>query len=129
MKRRILRDLPLALLCLAMSDAWTQGAPQAPPPSQPADASKPAKKPLDLHLRNAKDLLSENEWENLLARQPPVSDEEWKPPEEQAEETAEVKGRRPQVPDGIGALFWALRHPTQAWRIFAPATSPPKSER
>ncbi len=26
----------------------------------------------------------------------------------------------PDVPGGFGALWWALRHPTQAWRIFAP---------
>ncbi|HEY3784036.1 MAG TPA: hypothetical protein VGL55_02020 [Steroidobacteraceae bacterium] len=26
----------------------------------------------------------------------------------------------PNVPGGFGALWWAMRHPTQVWRIFAP---------
>lgn len=42
-------------------------------------------------------------------------------------ERVEVEGARvpppqftPKVWSGIGAPFWALLHPTQAWRIFAP---------
>jgi hypothetical protein len=37
----------------------------------------------------------------------------------------EVEGKRraPNVPGGFAGLFWALRHPTQAWRIFTPAPS------
>lgn len=44
--------------------------------------------------------------------------------QEQAEEgtTVQVKGPEdtPNVPGGFGALWWALRHPSQAWRIFTP---------
>jgi len=46
--------------------------------------------------------------------------------EQQAQEsesaTVEVQSDpdTPDVPGGFGALWWALRHPTQAWRIFTP---------
>lgn len=47
------------------------------------------------------------------------------PAEQQdAEEADTVQVRAaptaPDVPGGFGALWWALRHPTQAWRIVAP---------
>ncbi|MBV8853885.1 MAG: hypothetical protein JOY91_10820 [Sinobacteraceae bacterium] len=47
-------------------------------------------------------------------------------PEEQntAEETNTVQvagdSNTPDVPGGFGALWWAIRNPAQAWRIFAP---------
>jgi len=44
--------------------------------------------------------------------------------QEQQTDAATVEVRTdpdsPNVPGGFGALFWALRHPTQAWRIFTP---------
>jgi hypothetical protein len=60
-----------------------------------------------------------------------VSPDELKEPlpsNEQVTETEEsqtvaVKGDQnaPDVPGGFGALWWALNHPSQAWRILAPA--------
>jgi len=43
--------------------------------------------------------------------------------ENQEAETVQVKGEKdtPDVPGGFGALWWALNHPSQAWRIVAPA--------
>jgi hypothetical protein len=43
--------------------------------------------------------------------------------EAQEAETVQVKGEKdaPDVPGGFGALWWALNHPSQAWRILAPA--------
>jgi hypothetical protein len=43
--------------------------------------------------------------------------------ETQESETVSVKGESdaPDVPGGFGALWWALNHPSQAWRILAPA--------
>ncbi len=43
--------------------------------------------------------------------------------ETQESETVAIKGERsaPDVPGGFGALWWALNHPSQAWRLFAPA--------
>jgi hypothetical protein len=39
-------------------------------------------------------------------------------------DTVSVKGDKgvpPDVPGGFGALWWALNHPSQAWRILTPA--------
>ncbi len=43
--------------------------------------------------------------------------------ETQDADTIQIKGEKnaPDVPGGFGALWWALNHPSQAWRIFAPA--------
>jgi len=58
---------------------------------------------------------------------PPEELKEPLPTEDQQEQqtdasTVEVRSDpdTPNVPGGFGALFWALRHPTQAWRIFTP---------
>lgn len=42
------------------------------------------------------------------------------PPEEAPVEVKERPIDTVRVPAGILAPFWALRHPTQAWRIFLP---------
>jgi hypothetical protein len=43
--------------------------------------------------------------------------------EVQEAETVSVKGNPevPDVPGGFGAIWWALNHPSQAWRILTPA--------
>jgi hypothetical protein len=43
--------------------------------------------------------------------------------EVQEENTVAVKSESeaPDVPGGFGAIWWALNHPSQAWRIVAPA--------
>jgi hypothetical protein len=42
--------------------------------------------------------------------------------EVQESETVSVKGESeaPDVPGGFGAIWWALNHPSQAWRILTP---------
>jgi hypothetical protein len=41
------------------------------------------------------------------------------------QEQVQVQGTRPEVyvPGGLMSLPWAVMHPTQAWRIFLPASS------
>jgi hypothetical protein len=96
------------------------------PLAQSSSEQQP-RKPLNLYLGNAKELLSNTQWETLLASQPPPRDEfEYTEPE--PAETVRVKASRPPVPSGIAGLFWALRHPTQAWRAFAPDTSDDEEE-
>jgi hypothetical protein len=80
------------------------------------------RKPLNLYIGNAKELLSNTQWETLLASQPPPRDE-FEYTEPQPAETVRVKASRPPVPSGIAGLFWALRHPSEAWRALAPASS------
>ncbi len=38
-------------------------------------------------------------------------------------ETVQVRGAvpAPYVPGGFAAIYWAVTHPVQSWRIFAPA--------
>jgi len=59
-----------------------------------------------------------------------VSAEELKEPlpsgeqitEAQEDQTVSIKGEGvpPDVPMGFGAIWWALNHPSQAWRVVAP---------
>ena len=62
--------------------------------------------------------MAPDELQMLLAQS-----EEAPPPEPL--DTVEVEGRRPavDVPSGLLAIPWAIRHPTQSWRIFAPIPS------
>ena len=80
-----------------------------------ATATSPPK-PLDLRPPQITRLYTPRQLENLIARMEAKNIEE-----------IEVEGARippptftPRVWPGIAAPFWALFHPTQAWRIFAP---------
>jgi hypothetical protein len=95
----------LALGAAAFADE--EGAPE--PPAAPA-------KPLDLRPPDLAKLYSRKQLEQLIAKM-----------EAEALEEVEVEGARvppptftPRVWPAIAAPFWALLHPTQAWRIFAP---------
>jgi hypothetical protein len=73
-------------------------------------------KPLDLRPPQITQLYTSEQLEALLEKM-----------DREHIEGVEVEGERippptftPQVWPGIAAPFWALLHPTQAWRIFAP---------
>ena len=81
----------------------------------PAATAAPAK-PLDLKAPEITQLYSSEQLADILEKL-----------EQKNIEEVEVEGVRvapptftPQVWPGIAAPFWALFHPTQAWRIFAP---------
>jgi hypothetical protein len=81
-----------------------------------AATAAPPPKPLDLRPPQITRLYTPRQLENLIARMEAKNIEE-----------IEVEGARippptftPRVWPGIAAPFWALFHPTQAWRIFAP---------
>ena len=81
-----------------------------------AATASPPPKPLDLRPPQITRLYTPRQLENLIARMEAKNIEE-----------IEVEGARippptftPRVWPGIAAPFWALFHPTQAWRIFAP---------
>ena len=123
------RILPVALL-LYLSSAWAQET-AAPKPAQapstaaadtkeqPADSSQP----IDFYLGSAKELLPQGQWDTIIASQPEDSAEQGDLPALGHDADVQVEGTKqaPKVPSGIAGLFWALRHPTQAWRVFAPA--------
>ena len=78
-------------------------------------AAAPAK-PLDLKPPRITELYSSEQLEAMLDKM-----------EAQHLEGVEVEGERiptpkftPDIWPGIAAPFWALLHPTQAWRIFGP---------
>jgi hypothetical protein len=90
-------------------------------------------KPLDLKPPKITELYTSEQLEALLDKM-----------DAQHLEGVEVEGERipapkftPEIWPGIGAPFWALLHPTQAWRIFGPIppdqargfnTRPPNTE-
>jgi hypothetical protein len=73
-------------------------------------------KPLDLKAPEITELYTSEQLAAMLAKM-----------DAQHLEGVEVEGERipaprftPEIWPGIGAPFWALLHPTQAWRIFGP---------
>jgi hypothetical protein len=111
---------PWALwICAAMSGARALAA--DPPPtnalaSVPAAAKPlPAARPLDLRVGDIRKYMTPEEFRALLG----TADES---------NTVIVKADAPlapmksqlDVPGGLIAPFWALAHPTQAWRLFLP---------
>jgi hypothetical protein len=67
--------------------------------------------PLDLHAPDIRRVFSQAELQRRLPE-----------PGEEQQETVQVQGEREMAPISVGimALPWAIRHPTQAWRIFMP---------
>ncbi|HEY7641023.1 MAG TPA: hypothetical protein VH814_14955 [Steroidobacteraceae bacterium] len=105
------------LLLLAASLALASGARADDSAAAPAKPPAPAPaKPLDLRPPEITKLYTSRQLAELLDKI-----------EQDNIEEVEVEGERehrpvftPRVWPGIGAPFWALFHPTQAWRIFAP---------
>ncbi len=90
-------------------------APASPATHAPKKAPRPAKHAaMDLHTPPLNRVYSNEDLRNILA--PDDTD-----PQDIAE--VSVKGSRYMAPVPLGqfrAIPWAVVHPTQAWRIFAP---------
>jgi len=86
--------------------------------SAPAQSGPTASRRLDLRPPAIEAVIPQAELQTLLARSETSEAAE-------SVETVEVEGRRPapDVPSGLLSIPWAIRHPTQAWRIFAPIPS------
>jgi len=80
-----------------------------------AKAAQSSGKPLNLNAPDIRSVVSAEELKEPL----PTAEQEAQTEETQ---TVQVKGgpRAPDVPGGFGALWWALNHPSQAWRILTP---------
>jgi hypothetical protein len=83
-----------------------------------ANASKDgssAKQPLNLTAPDVRTVVSADELKEPLASNEQIT-------EVQEDQTVAVKGEGvpADVPLGFGAIWWALNHPSQAWRIVAP---------
>jgi hypothetical protein len=77
-----------------------------------ASAHRPA---LDLKAPDVRQVMPASELQ--AAVNAPDQDEDEPPPQ------VDVSGDKPAptVPGGIASLWWGVTHPTQIWRIFAPA--------
>lgn len=122
------------MLVWATPTAWGQAANPAPAAAAPKPAvaqeathSVATPPRLNLYLGHAEDLLSDTQWQNLLVTQAiedtePTSDSrDWSDSGTREIKVEAVKVR-PQVPDGVGGLIWAIRHPVQAWRVLVPSS-------
>jgi hypothetical protein len=91
------------------------------PPTQPAPAvpnPKPAiQKPLDLRIGDVRKYMMPNEFRAALDE--PDADKNTIVVEAQRE-LLPVTYERPIPMGPLLPLFWALRHPTESWRIFLP---------
>jgi hypothetical protein len=78
--------------------------------------SSGAEKPLNLNAPDIRTVVSPEELQEPLPSNEQITETE-------EADTVAVKGETnaPDVPGGFGALWWALNHPSQAWRIVAPA--------
>src|SRR5262249_21705828 len=75
-----------------------------------------AKKPLNLTAPDVRTVVPAEALKEPLPSNEQIT-------ETQDADTVSVKGesQAPDVPGGFGALWWAINHPSQAWRIVAPA--------
>ncbi len=75
-----------------------------------------AQRPLNLTAPDVRSVVPAEELQEPLPSNDQIT-------ETQEADTVQIKGEKnaPDVPGGFGALWWALNHPSQAWRIFAPA--------
>jgi hypothetical protein len=76
-----------------------------------------AKRPLNLAAPDVRTVVPAEELKEPLPSNDQIT-------EVQEPETVQVKtdqGVPPDVPGGFGALWWAVNHPSQAWRILTPA--------
>jgi cytoskeletal protein RodZ len=78
--------------------------------------STTGKKPLNLTAPDVRTVVPESELKEPLPNTEQIT-------ETQEADTVSVKGDQgvpPDVPVGFGAIWWALNHPSQSWRIFTP---------
>ena len=115
-----------AFACPAFVSAQPKETAQIPTLAATQPAAKPTaaatsgtqRKPLDLRTPDITKLFSQQELQRVLAR---TID-----PDIEEVEVEGARGRSPPPPDtptvwpGLLAPFWAITHPTQAWRILAP---------
>jgi hypothetical protein len=93
----------------AAAKAGTAGATKA--------GSTTGKKPLNLTAPDVRTVVPESELKEPLPNTDQIT-------ETQEADTVSVQGDQgvpPDVPGGFGAIWWAVNHPSQAWRILTPA--------
>jgi hypothetical protein len=107
----------MARPAIAFAVAFFFGTAAADQQKSAAPAAQPAvSKPLDLRAPDIFDIFTPEQITVILAR---TFDRNIEGVEVEGERVIE-RSATPRVWSGLGSPFWALAHPTQAWRIFAP---------
>jgi hypothetical protein len=108
-----------AAVCFKLTGHCVEGSQGPAAKASTASAAKDGSsvpRPLNLTAPDVRTVVSAAELKEPLPSDAQIT-------ETQESETVSVKGESdaPDVPGGFGALWWALNHPSQAWRILAPA--------
>jgi hypothetical protein len=90
---------------------------EEPATAAPAKAAVTPRPPLDLRAPDITQLFSPEELQRLLAK---TIDADIEEVEVEGARTRVLPPATPVAWPGLLAPFWAMAHPTQAWRIFAP---------
>jgi hypothetical protein len=103
------------LIGIVAALVFGSAAAQEPSSSPAAPQAKPTQ-PLDLRAPDIFDIFTPQEITVVLAR---TFDRNIEGVEVEGERVIE-RAATPKIWSGLATPFWALAHPTQAWRIFAP---------
>lgn len=117
--RRCILLSTAALLAAGSAGALADDPPQPPKPPHHATAASAApapKRALDLSAPPVNHVLTRAEMQSLVAE---PEDENAPPPDDVTVSGAHLVE---PIPGGVMAIPWALLHPLEAWRIFAPVT-------
>ena len=107
-----------APVCFPLTGRCVEGAKATATKGSTSPASKagsPARRPLNLTAPDVRTVVSADELKEPLPSNDQIT-------ETQEADTVSVKGEAnlADVPLGLGAIWWALNHPSQAWRILTP---------
>ncbi|MFO7276740.1 MAG: hypothetical protein DIU56_006870 [Pseudomonadota bacterium] len=107
-------------ICVGAEPAAATTARSEPGAADSTASPSPVQQSLDLGAPAVTRVIPQSEIDALFAESFAAEEAAFEPPP-----TVKVESTRPapEVPSGIGALFWAIRHPSQAWRVLFPAPS------
>jgi hypothetical protein len=103
-----------APICFKLTGRCVDPA-KAPTAKAGATGDASAKRPLNLNAPDVRTVVPADELKEPLLTNEQIA-------ETQEADTVAVKGNKDleEAPLGFGAIWWALNHPSQAWRIFTP---------
>jgi hypothetical protein len=120
MKHRL--GLSVTLVLCATAEAADPPAPSTPPPAATVAVARPAQpKPLDLRVGDIRKYMLPHEYREAIGAPDPDKS------------AILVEGTRyllpmesmQPIPGGIAGLWHAVKHPTNAWRLFVPDMNAP----
>ncbi len=106
-------------MCFPLTGRCVEGSKSPAAKGGTAGAAKDgasAQQPLNLTAPDVRTVVSADELKEPLPSNEQIT-------ETQEDQTVSIKGEGvpTDVPGGLGAIWWAMNHPSQAWRILVPA--------